>query len=177
MLFDFLNSAREPISKVDTAWLRMERPTNLMMITGVMTFREAVDFDRLVRVIRTRFLSFKRFNQRAVDRSGNAYWEVDPNFDIWASLLKVRPGANLSYPLALRADRVPNPPRIVCPRGDPVETETHCLGETIRCPPMPPKFNSTTSDRWSQQAKAWSLAHSIRFATSPEVRRESTITK
>jgi hypothetical protein len=29
---------REPMSRVDTAWLRMERATNLMMITGVMMF-------------------------------------------------------------------------------------------------------------------------------------------
>jgi hypothetical protein len=31
---------REPMSRVDTAWLRMERPTNPMMITGVMMFAE-----------------------------------------------------------------------------------------------------------------------------------------
>src|SRR5207245_9564993 len=31
---------REPMSKVDTAWLRMESPTNLMMITGVLIFRD-----------------------------------------------------------------------------------------------------------------------------------------
>jgi diacylglycerol O-acyltransferase / wax synthase len=31
---------REAMSKVDTAWLRMERPTNLMMITGVLMFAE-----------------------------------------------------------------------------------------------------------------------------------------
>ena len=40
---------REPMSKVDTAWLRMERPTNLMMITGVMMFAGplALVFNRL----------------------------------------------------------------------------------------------------------------------------------
>ena len=29
---------RERISGVDSAWLRMEHPTNLMMIVGVMMF-------------------------------------------------------------------------------------------------------------------------------------------
>ena len=29
---------REPMSRVDTAWLRMCRPTNPMMITGVLMF-------------------------------------------------------------------------------------------------------------------------------------------
>ena len=33
-------SRKEPMSRVDTAWLRMERPTNLMMITSVMMFDE-----------------------------------------------------------------------------------------------------------------------------------------
>ena len=37
---------REPMSKVDTAWLRMERPTNLMMITGVMMFAEPMSMSR-----------------------------------------------------------------------------------------------------------------------------------
>ena len=31
---------REAMSRVDTAWLRMERPTNPMMITGVLMFAE-----------------------------------------------------------------------------------------------------------------------------------------
>ena len=33
---------REPMSRVDTAWLRMERATNLMMITSVMMFEETM---------------------------------------------------------------------------------------------------------------------------------------
>ena len=39
--------AREPMSKVDTAWLRMESPTNLMMITGVMIFHERLDVKKI----------------------------------------------------------------------------------------------------------------------------------
>src|SRR5512147_3122128 len=34
----------EPLSAVDTAWLHMEDPTNLMMVTGVLVFEEALDF-------------------------------------------------------------------------------------------------------------------------------------
>ena len=33
---------REKMSAVDTAWLRMDRPHNLMMISGVLMFREKV---------------------------------------------------------------------------------------------------------------------------------------
>src|SRR5512143_3015283 len=37
-------SNRERISSVDTAWLRMDRPTNLMMIVGVMMFDRPIAF-------------------------------------------------------------------------------------------------------------------------------------
>ena len=40
-------SRREKVSAVDTAWLRMDRPHNLMMITGVLLFRERLEISRL----------------------------------------------------------------------------------------------------------------------------------
>ena len=43
---------KEPMSRVDTAWLRMERPTNPMMITGVMMFDEPMTIERLREVSR-----------------------------------------------------------------------------------------------------------------------------
>ena len=41
-------STRERMSSVDTAWLRMDRPNNLMMIVGVMVFAGRLDYDRLL---------------------------------------------------------------------------------------------------------------------------------
>lgn len=73
---------REPMRRVDTAWLRMERATNLMMITSVMMFEEQMDLDRLKRLIRTRFLAYPRFRQKAVDGAAGAYWEDDADFDL-----------------------------------------------------------------------------------------------
>jgi len=73
---------RDKVSAVDTAWLRMDRPHNLMMICGVMIFREKVDFARLKRVVEERFLVFRRFRQRAVEHRGYAVWETDRDFDI-----------------------------------------------------------------------------------------------
>jgi WS/DGAT/MGAT family acyltransferase len=72
----------EPMSKVDTAWLRMERPTNLMMNTGVMMLDTPLDVARFKRVIEQRFLGFRRFRQKAVDGAGGAYWLDDPDFDL-----------------------------------------------------------------------------------------------
>ena len=82
-------SAREPIAKVDTAWLRMEQPTNLMMITGVVTLAGPISFERLLETIETRWLAFKRFRQKAVDRPGGAHWVLDEDFEIHAHVRRV----------------------------------------------------------------------------------------
>ncbi|MDG4594239.1 MAG: wax ester/triacylglycerol synthase family O-acyltransferase [Candidatus Contendobacter sp.] len=78
----------EPVSGIDTAWLRMERPTNLMMITGVMIFSERLAHDRLREVVESRFLKYQRFRQRAVQKAAGAFWEVDPHFDLDRHVLR-----------------------------------------------------------------------------------------
>jgi len=79
----------EPIAKVDTAWLRMEQPTNLMMITGVVTLASPIAYERLLETIETRWLAFKRFRQKAVDRPGGAHWVLDEDFEIHAHVRRV----------------------------------------------------------------------------------------
>jgi len=74
--------SKEPISKVDTAWLRMEQPTNLMMINGVIIFDDQLDYERLLETIEQRFLTFRRFRQKAVDSTSGAHWILDEDFDI-----------------------------------------------------------------------------------------------
>jgi diacylglycerol O-acyltransferase / wax synthase len=73
---------REAMSRVDTAWLRMERPTNLMMITGVMMFDTPMSIERLRKTIKQRFLAYPRFTQKAVDTGAATFWETDANFDL-----------------------------------------------------------------------------------------------
>ncbi|MBI5110076.1 MAG: wax ester/triacylglycerol synthase family O-acyltransferase [Rhodocyclales bacterium] len=78
---------REKMSAVDTAWLRMDRPTNLMMIVGVMVFAQRMDFARLRDTIAARLVArYRRFRQCAVQEVGGAFWEDDPDFDIDAHL-------------------------------------------------------------------------------------------
>ena len=83
-----IEAAREPISKVDTAWLRMEQPTNLMMINGIILMDEQLDYERLLQTIEQRFLTFRRFRQKAVERTRGAYWELDEDFDIRLHVLR-----------------------------------------------------------------------------------------
>ena len=73
---------REKISAVDTAWLRMDRSQNLMMISGVLLMHERLALSRLRRMIAERFLVFRRFKQRPVETAGGAHWQTDRLFDI-----------------------------------------------------------------------------------------------
>jgi diacylglycerol O-acyltransferase len=75
-------SRRVKMSAVDTAWLRMDRPQNLMMICGVLMFRERLSLARLRKLIGERFVVFKRFRQRPREMPGVAFWENDPHFAI-----------------------------------------------------------------------------------------------
>ena len=73
---------RERMSSVDTAWLRMDTPTNLMMIVGVMMFEAPIDIARFKRTLAHRLLRYQRFRQRVVQDASGAYWFDDEHFDI-----------------------------------------------------------------------------------------------
>lgn len=84
---------REAMSKVDTAWLRMEKPTNLMMITGVLMFSRRLSIGALRQLIDERFLAFHRFRQKTVDAGTACHWETDADFDLeWHVRLTALPG-------------------------------------------------------------------------------------
>lgn len=84
---------REPMSRVDMAWLRMERPTNPMMITGVLMFAEPMALAQLRKVIERRFLAYARFRQKPVEGAAGAQWVEDGDFDLdWHVRLSGLPG-------------------------------------------------------------------------------------
>jgi WS/DGAT/MGAT family acyltransferase len=78
------------MSAVDAAWLRMDRPTNLMTIVGVVVFDSRVDFRRFRRTIEERFLAFPRFRCRARQDAVTADWVSDPDFDLDRHVLRAR---------------------------------------------------------------------------------------
>ncbi|HCB49751.1 MAG TPA: wax ester/triacylglycerol synthase family O-acyltransferase [Chloroflexi bacterium] len=85
-------NTRIPLSPVDTAWLRMEDPTNLMMITGVFLFDQPLDFETIKLVIERKMLRFRRFRQRVIQPRLSflpRYWIDDPSFDIDAHLHRI----------------------------------------------------------------------------------------
>ena len=83
---------REAFSPADAAWLRMDRPTNIMMITGVMMFDEPLDVVRVKETVGTRMLRHERFRQRVREaplRLTLPHWEDDPHFDLNAHVHRV----------------------------------------------------------------------------------------
>lgn len=74
------------MSNVDAAWLGMDAPQNLMMITAVLWFAGPADHDRLRRVVAARMLErYPKFSQRpvpSVNPLEQPVWADDPAFDL-----------------------------------------------------------------------------------------------
>ena len=78
--------SRQQMSNADAAWLHMDRPTNLMVITSVMWYDEPLDGARVRELIGERLVGrYERFHQRVVESRlplRPPHWEDDPNFDL-----------------------------------------------------------------------------------------------
>jgi len=72
----------ERMSRVDTAWLRMDNDVNLMMIVGVWLLTPAVSLDAVRARMQDKLLQYERFRQKAVVDAMGAVWEPDDDFDI-----------------------------------------------------------------------------------------------
>jgi len=84
---------RKRFSFTDHAWLRLDTPDNLMVITGLMTFDEPLDYEDLKNIIERSLLPIKRFRQRVVPPRPpfiRPYWEDDPNFNLESHIERVK---------------------------------------------------------------------------------------
>ena len=70
------------MSRVDTAWLRMDNDVNLMMIVGVWLLTPAITLQALRQRIEDKLLQYDRFLQKAVPDAMGAMWVSDETFDI-----------------------------------------------------------------------------------------------
>ena len=78
----------ERMSKVDTAWLRMDSPTNLMMIVGVWIIKPGVSYPAVCQRIEERLLKYPRFGQRVEQDATGASWVEDTDFRIERHVLR-----------------------------------------------------------------------------------------
>ncbi len=99
-MYDFLTvprrsfppAKRRPIANVDLAWLRMDEPSNRMVVTALLTFDQPPDFDRLRATLERRLLCFPRFRQRVVvpaQFGRRPRWETDPELDLSFHLRRI----------------------------------------------------------------------------------------
>ncbi|MFZ5550330.1 MAG: wax ester/triacylglycerol synthase family O-acyltransferase [Pseudomonadota bacterium] len=70
------------MSRVDTAWLRMDTEANLMMIIGIWLVEPALSLADLQARVEGSLLKYDRFRQRVVEDTMGANWVEDGSFDI-----------------------------------------------------------------------------------------------
>jgi WS/DGAT/MGAT family acyltransferase len=84
------HGTRHRMSAADAAWLRMDRPSNLMVVTSVMWLDGPVDPEALRDVVGARMLAkFPRFGRRVVEDHG-LWWEDVPGLDLEDHIRTVR---------------------------------------------------------------------------------------
>lgn len=71
-----------PLSPVDIAWLRMDDPSNLMHIHGVLALDGALERSQLAERLGERMMPIPRFRQRVARDGGRLVWVDDDAFDI-----------------------------------------------------------------------------------------------
>jgi diacylglycerol O-acyltransferase / wax synthase len=88
--------ATERMSRVDTAWLRMDTDANLMMIVGVWLLEPTLKVDEVRERFAQTLLKYPRFKQRVTEDAMGANWVEDDDFDlehhVVAESLSVREG-------------------------------------------------------------------------------------
>jgi WS/DGAT/MGAT family acyltransferase len=96
--------ATERMSRVDTAWLRMDNDVNLMMIVGVWLLRPGITHAALCERIHDKLLQYGRFRQKVVQDATGASWVDDEAFDLQRHVVheKLRRGKGRSARIALQ---------------------------------------------------------------------------
>lgn len=75
------------MSRVDTAWLRMDNDVNLMMIVGVWLLQPGITHAALCERVEDKLLKYDRFRQKVVQDPMGATWVHDDAFDIQRHVL------------------------------------------------------------------------------------------
>ena len=85
-----MTETSERMSRVDTAWLRMDSERNLMMIVGVWLLRPALDPAALRKRLESKLLAYPRFRQKVVQDTVLSYWVEDEGFDLGRHVVRER---------------------------------------------------------------------------------------
>ena len=77
-----LGISGERMTKVDTAWLRMDCDANLMMIIGVWQLAPGIKYAAVCERLVGTLLKYNRFKQRVIEDAAGATWVNDRKFEI-----------------------------------------------------------------------------------------------
>ena len=80
-------AAMQRMSRVDTAWLRMDNDVNLMMIVGVWLLQPGITHAALCERVEDKLLKYERFRQKVVQDAMGASWVHDDAFDLQRHVL------------------------------------------------------------------------------------------
>ena len=72
----------ERLSGADRAWLQMDRPTNPMVVVGLIVLTRPLSLVCLRGLIEERFLCFSRFRQVPVAEATSATWTQARQFNL-----------------------------------------------------------------------------------------------
>ncbi len=149
----------ERMSKVDTAWLRMDTEVNLMVIVGVWMLRPGLSLATLRPRVQARLLQYTRFRQRVVEDKLGAQWVEDADFSldrhVVAEVLRPQRGQSRLNRLKARVGELATQPlnpahplwqfHLVEDMGDGssalIMRVHHCIGDGIALTPV---LNSMT---------------------------------
>jgi diacylglycerol O-acyltransferase / wax synthase len=85
-----MTETSERMSRVDTAWLRMDSDRNLMLIVGVWLLRPALDYMALCERLESKLLGYARFRQKVVQEAVLTTWVDDDDFDLGRHVVRER---------------------------------------------------------------------------------------
>jgi diacylglycerol O-acyltransferase / wax synthase len=102
------------MSRVDTAWLRMDNDVNLMMIVGVWLLQPGITHATLCERVQDKLLKYERFRQKVVQDTMGATWVPDADFDVHRHVLheklKREPGQTEREALQAHVGELANTP-------------------------------------------------------------------
>jgi len=98
-------AAMQRMSRVDTAWLRMDNDVNLMMIVGVWLLQPGITHAALCERVVDKLLKYERFTQKVVPDAIGANWVLDDAFSVDRHVLhqRLKPAAGQTEREALQA--------------------------------------------------------------------------
>ena len=80
----------ESMSRVDTAWLRMDSDVNLMTIVGIWLLEPAVSYEALCERVGNGLLRYPRFKQKVVEDALGYSWVDDEDFALERHVVRER---------------------------------------------------------------------------------------